>query len=121
MIKFKDFEKEIVSVLAGSVLLDEELSRIFAEGECWLDDDHEAGYFINVRHPVIPTVRNVISEPAAQTVVGESCVGFVIFIENHELSIDASPWGEANVPSDFRERVDKVKFGKLENGQFIEQ
>jgi hypothetical protein len=53
--------------------------------------------------------------------VGEASVGFVIFIENNELSIDAFPWGEANVPPDFRDRVERIKVGKLVNGVLVER
>jgi hypothetical protein len=121
MVEFKPFEKEIVSILAGSILSDEEQSKIFAEGECWLEENHEVGYFINVRHLLIPERRIVIDQPTVITEVGECCVGFVIFIADHELAIDACAWGETNVPPDFREKVRRLKVGKLENGQFVER
>lgn len=119
--EFKLFEKEVVAILARRYLTEKEQLTIFTEGECWLEDDHEAGYFINVRHPLIPKERHVVSEPAVLTEVGECCVGFVIFMENHELSIDAFVWGEANVPPDFRDRVKRITAGKIENGKFLKQ
>src|SRR4051794_11362303 len=119
--EFKPFEREIVSVLTGSLFSEEEQEQIFSEGTCWFENDHEAGYFINVKHPLIPEKRNVIDEPSVIAEVGESSVGFVIFIENNELAIDAFPWGEANVPPDFRERVASLKIGKFANGSWIDR
>jgi hypothetical protein len=119
--EFKPFEKEIVSVLAGDVFSEEEQAQIFSEGTCWFESDHEAGYFINVKHPLIPDKRNVIDTPNVIAEVGETSVGFVIFIENNELSIDAFPWGEANVPPDFRERVERLRVGKFVNGTLVER
>ncbi len=119
--EFKPFEKEIVSVLAGGVFSEEEQSQIFSEGTCWFENDHEAGYFINVKHPLIPETRNVIDDPNVIAEVGETSVGFVIFIENNELSIDAFPWGEANIPPDFRDRVERIQVGKFVNGVLVER
>ncbi len=120
-VEFKPFEKEIVAILAGHVFSVEEQATIFAEGECWLEENHEVGYFITVRHPLIPEKRNVIYEPSVIAEVSESCVGFVIFIDDHELEIDACAWGETNVPPDFRERVERLKVGKIETGRLVEQ
>lgn len=119
--EFKPFEREIVSILAGSLLSEEEQAKIFEEGECRLEDDHEVGYFINVRHPLIPKKRIVISEPTVITEVADTSVGFVIFIESNELTIDACAWGETNVPADFRERVERLRVGKLEDGILVER
>lgn len=78
------------------------------------------GYFINVRHPLIPERRNVIDSLSIAAEVGECCVGFVIFIDNHELAIDACVWGETNVPPDFRDRVERLRVGKFVNGEMVE-
>lgn len=60
------------------------------------------GHFATLRHPGIQTERVVCDEPR---VVGESCgirSGFIVFLENNELTLECDSWGKDDVPESYR-------------------
>ncbi len=98
-----DYEKKVISLLASEVLSSDQLDNVLRDGEIvGYQDDNGSGYFIHIRHACLPKERIVCHKP---TVIGEiyniAC-GFVIFIQDDELTIDCHSWGEDDIPEGFR-------------------
>ena len=85
----------------GSIAADV-LHRVFNASDA--DCDHTGvGYFLTVRDDGLPSVRIVLDEPLLMGRSNGVEVGFVVFIENHELTLECHGWG-VEVPADIRER-----------------
>ena len=109
MAAFKKFEIEAIRQLTANVLSAEALSHV---EQAPVLDDYEytgCGYFATLRHKSLPRDRVVCHE---LKIVGENRgirAGFVVFLENHELTLECHDWGGENVPADFREQDVHIK------------
>lgn len=75
-----------------------------------------SGYYLTVRHPNLPKNRIVCSKPI---LIGEAenieC-GFIVFLENNELTIECHSWGELEIPENFREKnIELREFNESQN------
>jgi hypothetical protein len=106
----RDFEKSVCELLLSGILQPFRITEIVNNAEFKDYEYTGSGYFIKISHPFLPQERIVCSKP---TVFGRSdgieC-GFVIFIENGELTLECHSWGERDVPADFRNRDVRVSF-----------
>jgi hypothetical protein len=120
MLKFNGFEKKVIELLTSDVLSDAERQAIFEESRFSLEDDAGAGYFLTAKHPILPNKRNVCDDPR---VIGEldgvDPVGFVIFIQDGELTLESYSWSDNGIPADFRERDVKIRSVRIESGKFV--
>jgi hypothetical protein len=109
MAAFKKFEIEAIRLLTANVLSAEALSQVEQASAL---DDYEytgCGYFATLRHESLPIDRVVCHE---LKVIGESRgikVGFILFLENHELMLECHDWGIQNIPADFREQDVRIE------------
>jgi hypothetical protein len=62
-----------------------------------------SGYFLSVRHATLPKERVVCHEPIVTGSADGITCGFIIFIENGELTIECHSWGDADIPEAFRD------------------
>jgi hypothetical protein len=100
----KDFEVKVLHLLASGVLPPEHLASIAKAGELESYDYTGCGYFLTLRHPSLPDQRIACHTPfVTGSADGVTC-GFIIFIENGRLTIECHPWGDPDVPEDFREK-----------------
>jgi len=63
-----------------------------------------AGYFLTLRHASLPKERIVCDKPR---VVGRSEgleTGFIVFLENHELTLECHAWSQNSVPETYRDQ-----------------
>lgn len=98
----KPFEREAVRLMAEGHIANEVLARVVdaAHGCC---DHSGVGYFLTIRDDGLPAERVVLDQPVVLGRAGAIEVGFVVFVENHELTLECHGWGE-EVPTDIRER-----------------
>lgn len=98
----KPFEREAVRLMAEMHIAAEVLARVYdtPAASC---DHTGVGYFLTIRDNGLPTERIVLNEPIVLGRVGAIEVGFVVFVEDHELTLECHGWGE-EVPTDIRER-----------------
>lgn len=101
---FKDYEKNILKILVSKELPPDEFNEVMQNAEFVGYEYTGSGYYFKVRHPNLPENRIVCSKPI---LIGEAenieC-GFVVFLENNELTIECHSWGELEIPENFREK-----------------
>jgi hypothetical protein len=101
---FKEYETKVLRLLASGVLLPRQLDVLVREGEFAGYEYTGSGYFLSIRHPSLPRERVVCHEPIVTGCADGISCGFVIFIENGELTIECHSWGDADIPEGFRDR-----------------
>jgi len=67
------------------------------------------GYFLTVKHPSLPSKRNVYDKPMLIGHSGNVETGFIVFVENGELTIECHGWGDVVVPQDYREMDIRIR------------
>lgn len=105
---FREYEREVIRLLAGRVLSPGQLGALLSEGELVSYDYTGCGYFLTVRHASLPEERVVCSEPALAGSAGGVTCGFVIFIENGQLTVECHTWGDTDVPEEFGDREVRI-------------
>lgn len=109
MAELRSFEKEAVRLLAGGVLPGPVLEAVAASTAWALEQQSPGGYYLRLRRDGLPLDRVVCSQPAVSGTAGDVVCGFVVFIEDEELTLECHSWGPGDVPSDFREYPVEVR------------
>ena len=102
MINLKPHEKLVLDILVSESIPDNVMKDIKANPSITGYDVTGNGYFLTVKHPSLPIERIVCDEPM---IIGECDgieTGFVVFIENGELTIECHGWGDKAIPQDYR-------------------
>lgn len=111
MSAFSDYEREVIEILVGEHFPAETVAAII-DAATHVSYEHTGiGYFLTVRHPVIPRGRLVCSAPLLTGRFGEDDCGFVCFIEHGELTLECHSWGDGPVPEDIRSRAVRIERG----------
>lgn len=116
----KDYEKKVLCLLVSNVLSSDKLDSVFCESELIGYEYTGSGYFLEIQHSHLPKERIVCSR---LIVVGETdgiTCGFMVFIENNQITIECHSWGEINVTEDFRNRDVQVKATTIKEGKFVD-
>jgi hypothetical protein len=100
----REYEKTVVHLLASRLLLPQQLDAVIREGELVEYDYTGCGYLLTIKHPTLPTARTVCDTPKLTGSAEGITSGFVIFIEDRQLTIECHSWGEVDVPEWFRDR-----------------
>jgi hypothetical protein len=100
---FRSFEREVVTALVSSHLQADELQDVLDNAIEVSFEQTGVGYFLTVAHPMLPQERVVCSEPLIVATSGRTECGFVVFVENGELTLECHSWNAEPVPLDFRE------------------
>ncbi|MEK7724776.1 MAG: hypothetical protein AAB336_10535 [Acidobacteriota bacterium] len=100
-----EYEKKVIKLLISNIFSSNEIEEIIKNSKfVGLEDNAGSGYFITIHHANFPKDYLVCSIP---TIIGEfddvNC-GFVIFLENNELTLECHSWGEKDLPQDFRKK-----------------
>lgn len=99
----RDHEKEVIRLLTASLMPTGLLERILNESE-FVDYNYTgAGYFFTVRHPELPVDRIVCSTPLIVGEADQLSSGYIVYIENHELTLECHSW-DGLVAADYRDR-----------------
>ena len=101
---FKDFERAVVKTLVKSHLPVDAIDAVLDFATFVSYDYTGAGYYLTVRHPSLPSARVVCDTPLIRGTSGTIGCGFVVFLENGELTLECHNAGPQDVPEDFRER-----------------
>lgn len=103
MSQFRPFEAEVLKVLVSGHLAEDRLAKILDSAELVSYEYTGSGYFLTVQHSSLPARRVVCSKPLVLGRAGEVQCGFVVFLENAELTLECHTWGPIDVPKDFRD------------------
>ena len=68
-----------------------------------------SGYYLAVGHSSVPSDRFVCHQPIVLGTSGDVQFGFVVFLENGELTLECHTWGPVDVPDDFREQKVEIR------------
>lgn len=103
MSAFRDFELQAIRLMAEGVLSDGQL-QVVREAESASSYEYTGcGYFLTVAHSSLPSEPRTLSDPAVVGNSGDVQAGFVVFLGNHELTLECHTWGEVDVPENFRD------------------
>ena len=91
-------------MLTPGVLSPQEIDAVIREGELAEYDYTGCGYFLKIKHPVLPSARVVCDKPKLTGTADGIISGFVVFIEDGHLTIECHSWGDVDVPEWFRNR-----------------
>ena len=105
----KNYERKVLSLLVSNVLPLEQLNEVIQNAEFISYEYTGSGYYLEIHHSYLPKDRIVCSEPALMGEADGIVCGFVVFIENSELTIECHSWGEINVPEEYRNRDVQVR------------
>jgi hypothetical protein len=100
---FRAFELQAIGIMAEEILSDGQL-RALRDARPSRYEYTGSGYFLTVQHPSLPADAETLSEPAVVGTSGRFKAGFVVFLGNHELTLECHTWGEADVPASFRDQ-----------------
>ena len=108
MFLLKKYEEQVLEILTKDVLRQGLIESIKTEGTISSYETTGHGYFLTIIHKELPDNRIVCSQPL---LIGESegiQTGFVIFIQNHELTLECHGWSDVEIPRTYREQDVKI-------------
>lgn len=100
----RNFEVEVIRLLANSALDKNQLDCLASFTGSAEYEYTGSGYYLTIRMPMLPDIRSTLSHPFVMGEADGIECGFVAFLEHGELTLECHTWGTINVPSDFRER-----------------
>jgi hypothetical protein len=100
----RDFEVEAIRTLASKVLSDEQLEGLKTLKAPARYEYTGCGYFLTVVDPQLPAKRLTLSVPPIIGTVDDVVSGFIVFLGEHELTLECHTWGAVDVPENFRQR-----------------
>lgn len=105
---FRNFEIEAIRQLLEPILGADRVNALVYEAEFIGYDYSGCGYFLTVKHSSLPQNRFVYSSPLVIGRAGDVESGFLIFVENGELTLECCTLGEVEVPDDFRDQIVRI-------------
>ena len=109
MSAFREFELEAIQLMAGDALSAEQLAVLRQIESPAKYEYTGSGYYLTVKHPLLPSKRRTLSEPSVVGDSGDIRCGFAVHLDgNGELVLECHTWGAVDVPQDMRERDVKV-------------
>lgn len=116
--KLADFEKKAIRLLTEEQVGDRVREALF-DGLWEVSEVNGTGYFATARHGELPSSRVVCQEPVTVGFIGSVAAGFVVFIQDGELTLECSDWGLCDVPLEIREMNVDVKAVAIKDGKFV--
>ncbi len=113
--KLKNYEKKVIEILVSNKLSPKVLANVIQNIEFVGYEYTGSGYFLKIRHSDLPKNRIVCDKPILIGKAEHIQCGFIIFLENKELTIECHSWGEIEVPEDFREK--NVEIQEIDESQ----
>ncbi len=106
---FKDYERRVLSLLGPGALSPEQIEAVARESTFVSYEYSGCGYFLTIAHPSLPAERKVCSHPILMGHAEGIDCGFVLFIEDGELTMECHTWGAIDLPDGFREKDVRVE------------
>lgn len=106
---FTDFEREVVTTLLGPHMDADRVATVLDDAGIVSYEHTGAGYFLTVRHRILPSETIVCHTPLVVGTCGDVACGFVVFLEHGELTLECHALGDAAIPEDFRDRRVRIE------------
>ena len=101
---FKPYEVALLQVLLAEDFSREQLSQILDGASEQHIESNGYGFYVSVRHPAVGDMRRVISAPPSLAGhCGGRSAGFIVFLENNQLTLEIYPWDGDCLPDSFRD------------------
>lgn len=109
MNQFTDYECLVIRALLRGHFSVPEIDTILQDAEFISEKHSGCGYFLTVKHPLLPIERVVCTDPAVEGRIGDIFVGFLLFLGEGELMLECCSYAtdsnpDGDVPSDIREQ-----------------
>lgn len=101
---FSEYEEKVIRILLREQLSADHLTEILGLAQRVSFEQTAGGYFLTVRHSYIPSEWYAYDQPTVTGTLGDLLCGFVVYVENGELTLECHAWGAAEVPADIREQ-----------------
>lgn len=101
---FVDFEREVVAALLEPHMAADRVTDVLDSAETVSYERTPVGYYLTVRHPDLPVERLVCNTPLLVGAWNDVECGFVVFVQDGELTLECHSWNGAVIPRDFRQR-----------------
>lgn len=102
-----EFEKQVIRRLCGAHVSSSLLEELFEMPG--VDYEYSgAGYFLTFSHSELPVKRIVCDKPDMLGQWNGIDAGFVVFLENNELTLECHTLGSNEIPDNYREQPVKV-------------
>jgi hypothetical protein len=111
MVNLKSHEQIVLDILTSNILSHEKLKSILMNGEITGYKITGNGYFLTFKESNIPKNRIVCDKPILIGEYNGIETGFVVFVENGEMTIECHGWGDKEIPKDYREWKILIKQG----------
>jgi hypothetical protein len=108
---FSEFERKVVTTLICGHMNADQVTTVLDTASLVSYDHTGVGYFLTVQHPSLPSKRTVYDKPLLIGISGDVECGFVIFIEDSQLTLECHNWGLGEIPKDFRKKSVEIKLG----------
>ena len=102
---FRAYETEVLRLLCADSFSDRALSAICEHPGPAEYEFTGGGYFVTVKAPWLPKKRSVYDAPNVVGTRGEIRCGFVVFMEENELTLECHDWGGEEIPADIRDQA----------------
>ena len=111
MIELAIFEKYVIRKTCESYISQDLLDEILNKGANYYNYTGW-GYYLTIKHSKLPRERYVLDMPPLSGYWNGIDSGFTIFIEDGELTLECFPYGEIEIPSDYRDH--RVEITEIE-------
>lgn len=102
--ELRDFEIEAISRLATGVLSQEQIEGLKSLKAAARYEYTGCGYFLTVADPGLPSERQTLSVPIIIGTADDVVCSFIVFLGEHELTLECHTCGIVDVPEDLRQR-----------------
>jgi hypothetical protein len=106
MSHFRAFEVEVLRLLGNATLGEAVVAAVCRDAELVSFYHSGVGYFLTVRHHLLPKARAVLSQPMVLGQVGEVAGSYLVFVQDNELMLEYA--GTTDVPESVRDLPVKV-------------
>jgi len=101
MSHFRAFEVEVLRLLGTATLGDAVVEAVCRDAELVSYNHSGVGYFLTVRHHLLPKARMVLNEPMVLGQVAEVVGSYLALLQDNELMLEYA--GTTDVPENFRD------------------
>jgi len=101
MSHFRAFEAEALRLLGTATLGEAVVAAVCRDAELVSYNHSGVGYFLTVRHRLLPKARAVLSQPMVLGQVGEVVGSYLAFVQDNELMLEYA--GTTDVPENVRD------------------
>ena len=90
-------------MLAAGIWPESQLERLLDSGRLICCEHTGSGYLLTVRHRMITGGRTVCHKPLIVGKAGDLKCGFVVYVQDGELTLECHSWDGEGVPDNIRD------------------